>query len=147
MEPQYLFSAQGATFHCSLPKRCILVFSDIVMALVYIMSFEIWQRYEIKVGHTRCLRYHTDSCHFSFPWLSLRFKLTFLATWGPCGSCKAQMSSWGNVAHILFYLTDMWFWDKGSWQLSCRSSCSFELVISGYVGSSQSFSFTSRKIR
>ena len=53
-------------------------------------------------GHMGWLRYYTDSCHFSFPWLRFRFKLTFLATRGPCGSCKAQMSSWGNAAHILF---------------------------------------------
>lgn len=97
-------------------------------------------------GHMGCLSYHTDSCHFSFPWLSLRFKLTFLATGVPCGSCKAQMSSWRNVAHLLF--TDRHVsLGQGSWQLSCRSSSSLKLVMSAYVGRIQSVSFTFRKIK
>lgn len=67
--------------------------------IFYPWRFDKGTRWKCSHG---MFRYHTGSCHFSFPWLGLRFKLTFLATWGPGGSCKAQMSSWGNVAHILF---------------------------------------------
>lgn len=63
------------------------------------MSLQSGQR--VRAGSHQWLRNYTGLCHFSFPWLGLRFKLTFPATWGPCGSCEVQMFSCRNVAHIL----------------------------------------------
>lgn len=60
-------------------------------------------------GSHRRLRNYTGFCHFPFLWLCLRFELTFPAAWGPCGSCKVQMFSCRNVAHILL------IWETHEW--------------------------------
>ena len=147
LEPQILFKATGETFCCLLPKRGGLAFYDIIKCLrciLYPLRI-LWQRYEGYRWSYRVSLVPPRLLPFLLSWTQSQIWADIPSRMGSLWQLQSPDVQLEKRSLYPVHLTDSWVWDKGNWQLSCRSSYSFELVLSGSIRNIQSVSFLSRK--